>query len=62
MNADLSVPREGRPLTETIPAWKDTPTHTVDVGGTPFAYRELGPRGGTPLVFQIGRASCRERV
>ena len=32
-------------------AWKDTPTHTIDVGGTSFAYRELGPRGGTPLVF-----------
>ena len=31
--------------------WKDTPTKTVDVGGTTFAYRELGPRGGTPLVF-----------
>jgi pimeloyl-ACP methyl ester carboxylesterase len=23
----------------------------LDVGGTSFAYRELGPRGGTPLVF-----------
>ena len=32
-------------------AWKDTPTHTIDVGGTSFAYRQLGPRGGTPLVF-----------
>ncbi len=32
-------------------AWKDTPTQTLDVGGTSFAYRELGPRGGTPLVF-----------
>jgi pimeloyl-ACP methyl ester carboxylesterase len=31
--------------------WKDTPTKTLDVGGTTFAYRELGPRGGTPLVF-----------
>jgi len=31
--------------------WKDTPTHSVDVGGTSFAYRQLGPRGGTPLVF-----------
>src|SRR3954451_4429756 len=27
------------------------PTQTIDVGGTPFAYREFGPRGGTPLVF-----------
>ena len=38
-------------MTEAIPAWKDTPTRTLDVGGTSFAYRELGPRGGTPLVF-----------
>lgn len=37
--------------TTTITAWKDTPTHTIDVGGTSFAYRQLGPRGGTPLVF-----------
>ena len=39
------------PLTETISTWKDTPTHTIDVGGTSFAYRQLGPRGGIPLVF-----------
>ena len=38
-------------MTATIFAWKDTPTHTLDVGGTSFAYRQLGPRGGTPLVF-----------
>jgi len=38
-------------LTETISTWKDTPTHTIDVGGTSFAYRQLGPRGGIPLVF-----------
>ena len=37
------------PVTPT--AWKTTPTQTLDVGGTTFAYRELGPRGGTPLVF-----------
>src|SRR3954464_2512026 len=49
MNLDLS--QEARPVTEAISAWKDTPTRTVDVGGTSFAYRELGPRGGTPLVF-----------
>ena len=39
------------PTNHTITAWNSTPTHTVDVGGTSFAYRELGPRGGTPLVF-----------
>jgi pimeloyl-ACP methyl ester carboxylesterase len=30
---------------------KTAPTRTLDVGGTSFAYRELGPRGGVPLVF-----------
>src|SRR4051795_3913715 len=51
MNLDMSLPTEGRPLTQAISASKDAPTHTLDVGGTAFAYRELGPRGGTPLVF-----------
>ena len=27
------------------------PTRTISVDGTPFAYREFGPRGETPLVF-----------
>ena len=30
---------------------RTAPTRTINVGGTPFAYRELGPRGGVPLVF-----------
>src|SRR3954464_326287 len=30
---------------------RSAPTRTINVGGTPFAYRELGPRGGVPLVF-----------
>jgi pimeloyl-ACP methyl ester carboxylesterase len=35
----------------TLTSWATTPTQKLDVGGTSFAYRELGPRGGTPLVF-----------
>ena len=31
--------------------WRDTPTRTLDVNGVPFAYRELGPEGGVPVVF-----------
>jgi len=38
-------------LTETISTWKATPTHTINVGGTSFAYRQLGPRGGITHVF-----------
>lgn len=34
-----------------ITAYKDTPTETVDVGGTTFAYRRLGPDTGTPVIF-----------
>jgi pimeloyl-ACP methyl ester carboxylesterase len=30
---------------------RTAPTRTIAVGGTPFAYRELGPRTGVPLVF-----------
>src|SRR3954462_6462110 len=51
MNLDLAVSHEGPPSTEAISAWKDTPTHTIDGGGTSLAYRQLGPRGETPLVF-----------
>ena len=30
---------------------QDAATKTVDVGGTSFAYRDLGPRTGTPVIF-----------
>ena len=43
----MAQPTPLRPVT----AWKDVPTQIVDIEGTPFSYRELGPRGGTPLVF-----------
>lgn len=32
-------------------SYKDTPTTTVDIGGIPFAYREVGTERGIPLVF-----------
>lgn len=31
--------------------YKDVPTRTVDVGGTSFAYRELGTDTGVPVIF-----------
>lgn len=31
--------------------WTDTPTKHIDVNGVRFAYRELGPTGGIPVVF-----------
>jgi len=42
----------------TVPAptganttWKNAPTHTINAGGVQFAYRELGPSTGVPVVF-----------
>jgi pimeloyl-ACP methyl ester carboxylesterase len=31
--------------------WKNAPTHTIDVGGVAFAYRQLGPDTGVPVIF-----------
>lgn len=31
--------------------WKDVPTRTIDVHGLAFAYRELGPDSGVPVIF-----------
>jgi pimeloyl-ACP methyl ester carboxylesterase len=35
----------------TLTAHQDVTTQTVRVGGTAFAYRDLGPRTGTPVIF-----------
>ncbi|GLZ53478.1 alpha/beta hydrolase [Actinomycetospora sp. NBRC 106378] len=47
-----------RPTTDHQPstdaarvAWQDAPTRTLEVSGVRFRYRELGPRGGVPVVF-----------
>ena len=48
----LTTPVETAPQsTAATTTWRTAPTRTIDVGGTPFAYRELGPRTGVPLVF-----------
>src|SRR5437762_3670119 len=33
------------------PEWNDAPTHTINARGVEFAYRELGPRTGVPVIF-----------
>ncbi|MET9631582.1 alpha/beta hydrolase [Lentzea sp. NPDC006480] len=34
-----------------ITRYADAPTKTIDIGGATFAYRELGPQTGVPVVF-----------
>lgn len=38
-------------MTTSTITWRSAPTKTVDVAGTSFSYRELGPEGGVPVVF-----------
>src|SRR4051794_7143692 len=35
----------------SITAWNDAPTYTRPAGGVEFAYRQLGPSTGVPVVF-----------
>ena len=44
-----TVPTPTEATLETT--WKTAPTHTVNAGGLQFAYRELGPSTGVPVVF-----------
>ncbi|MGB2718632.1 MAG: alpha/beta hydrolase [Rhodococcus sp. (in: high G+C Gram-positive bacteria)] len=41
----------------TVMAYRDAPTRTVDVGDVTYAYRELGPKGGIPVVFLVHLAA-----
>ncbi|HET7799818.1 MAG TPA: hypothetical protein VFL38_05315 [Humibacillus xanthopallidus] len=40
-----------------ITRYKDAPTRTIQAGGVTYAYRELGPRGGIPVVFFVHLAA-----
>jgi pimeloyl-ACP methyl ester carboxylesterase len=40
-----------------ITSYTEAPTRTVTAGGTTFAYRELGPKGGIPVVFFVHLAA-----
>lgn len=47
--AGVAASAAGRQMGQVL--WKDAPTRTIDVGGVSFAYRELGPDSGVPLIF-----------
>ncbi|MGH8893206.1 MAG: alpha/beta fold hydrolase [Actinomycetes bacterium] len=40
-----------------ITSYAEAPTRTVTVGVTNYAYRELGPKGGIPVVFFVHLAA-----
>ena len=44
---------ENRPRGDVITSYKDAPTRTITAGGVSYAYRELGPKTGIPVVFFV---------
>ena len=40
-----------------ITAYKDAPARTVTAGDVTFAYRELGPKNGVPVIFLVHLAA-----
>jgi pimeloyl-ACP methyl ester carboxylesterase len=40
-----------------ITSYAEAPARTVTTGGITYAYRELGPKGGTPVVFFVHLAA-----
>ncbi|GIM63586.1 alpha/beta hydrolase [Planomonospora venezuelensis] len=49
MTSDASDP--------VVTAYRDAPTRQLTAGGVTFAYRELGPTGGVPVVFFVHLAA-----
>lgn len=40
-----------------VTRYKDAPARTITAGGVTYAYRELGPKGGVPVVFFVHLAA-----
>jgi pimeloyl-ACP methyl ester carboxylesterase len=39
------------PVKGASSTYEHAPTETIDIGGTSFVYRQLGPNGGVPVIF-----------
>jgi pimeloyl-ACP methyl ester carboxylesterase len=49
--------REQEARVGVVTSYKTAPTRTITAGGTTYAYRELGPKGGIPVVFFVHLAA-----
>lgn len=48
---------QSQPATPAATTYATAPTKTLTTGGTTFAYRELGPKGGIPVIFFVHLAA-----
>jgi pimeloyl-ACP methyl ester carboxylesterase len=51
MNANHNQPQR------LITSYRDAPARTLTAGGVTYAYRELGPTGGIPVIFLVHLAA-----
>lgn len=56
-SSDVAVHHEGTTAMTDPTRYQDAPTRTISAEGTTFAYRDLGPRTGTPVVFLVHLAA-----
>jgi pimeloyl-ACP methyl ester carboxylesterase len=43
----------GKPQSGVTTSWRNAPTRTVAADGVDYAYRELGPKAGVPVIFLV---------
>jgi hypothetical protein len=48
---DLTAAAEAAAHDAVVTSYADAPTRTVSAGGVTFAYRDLGPKTGVPVIF-----------
>src|SRR5437899_6806290 len=57
---DTDMNDYGKPQSGGIMSWRNAPTRTVAAGGVDYAYRELGPKAGVPVIFLVHLAGNRD--
>ncbi|TMF80367.1 MAG: alpha/beta hydrolase [Chloroflexi bacterium] len=43
----------GKPQSGATSSWRNAPTRSVAADGVDYAYRELGPKAGVPVIFLV---------
>src|SRR5213592_3301673 len=50
---DTDMNDNGQPKSGVTTSWRNAPTRTITAGGVDYAYRELGPKAGVPVIFLV---------
>ena len=50
---DTDMNDNGKPQSGATSSWRNAPTRTVAADGVDYAYRELGPKAGVPVIFLV---------